>query len=84
MAKEWHVWRHVNVPTRNPASQQLARVRTLKARGSVCEYCSFEGYVELHHLIRAVDGGTFDDSNLVLLCVPCHKIADRVARLAND
>ena len=66
--------------TRNSKRQQQRRQQLLKQRGSVCESCGFEGYVEMHHIIRAVDGGTFDDDNLVMLCVPCHKQADREAR----
>lgn len=57
---------------RNQRSQELARKRTIKARGNKCEKCSYPGYIELHHLVEVRDGGTFDDSNLLLLCEKCH------------
>ena len=60
--------------TRNMASQQSARTRLLKSRGSVCGKCGAEGYVELHHIVAAADGGTFDNDNLILLCGACHKL----------
>jgi 5-methylcytosine-specific restriction endonuclease McrA len=59
--------------TRNQASQQLARQRTIKARGSICQQCGASGYVELHHTVEVINGGTHDDSNLVLLCYECHQ-----------
>jgi 5-methylcytosine-specific restriction endonuclease McrA len=58
--------------TRNSRSQELARKRIIKARGKKCELCGYEGYVELHHIVEAVNGGTFTDDNLILLCEKCH------------
>ena len=58
--------------TRNQKSQQLARKRTIKARGNKCEECGYPGYVELHHIIEMKDGGTHDDNNMLLLCEKCH------------
>ena len=60
---------------RNQASQQCARNRTIKQRGSRCECCGQTGYVELHHLVEVIDGGDNSDSNLRLLCYPCHQKA---------
>lgn len=60
---------------RNQASQQLARKRTIKQRGERCEHCGAVGYVELHHKVEIVNGGTHEDSNLLLLCYECHQSA---------
>lgn len=60
---------------RNAASQQLARERIIKSRGKKCENCGQSGYVELHHIVEVIDGGTFADSNLKLLCYECHQSA---------
>lgn len=57
---------------RNAASQDLARKRIIKKRGNICEGCGYPGYVELHHIISVVDGGTNADENLLLLCEKCH------------
>ncbi|KKT30329.1 MAG: hypothetical protein UW18_C0018G0007 [Microgenomates group bacterium GW2011_GWF1_44_10] len=57
---------------RNKASQQCARIRIIKQRGNACEKCGYPGYVELHHIIQAIDGGKFDNNNLLLLCEKCH------------
>lgn len=73
----WNGNRFVLKKTRNAARQQQRRKQVLAQRGSVCEHCGLEGVVEMHHKVRAVDGGGFDDSNLELLCVPCHQRADR-------
>ena len=57
---------------RNAASQQLARKRLVKKRGEVCEWCGSTKLIELHHIIEAVNGGTFAHDNLLLLCFDCH------------
>jgi 5-methylcytosine-specific restriction endonuclease McrA len=57
---------------RNAGSQKCARMRTLKKRGSVCEWCGYKGSVELHHIVDMANGGTHNDENLLLLCYPCH------------
>jgi hypothetical protein len=65
--------RTVHRRTRNAASQQCARKRTIKQRGNKCERCGYPGgFIELHHIVEAVDGGTFADENLLLLCELCH------------
>lgn len=61
--------------TRNAASQQCARKRTVAKRGDKCESCGSRACVELHHIIEAKDGGTFADDNLILLCWLCHQKA---------
>lgn len=58
--------------TRNAKSQELARKRIIAVRGNRCEKCGYDGYIELHHIKRAVDGGSFKDENLLLLCEMCH------------
>ena len=54
-------------------SQTLARKRKIKANGSICDHCGYEGYVELHHIIPVSEGGTHDDDNTWLLCDACHR-----------
>lgn len=51
---------------------------------NLCEVCRDEGrYVynglEVHHIVKVKDDASrlLDDYNLVCLCVPCHKKADR-------
>ncbi len=61
--------------TRNSASQQSARKRIVAKRGEKCERCGSKAVVELHHIIRAKDGGTFADDNCILLCWLCHQKA---------
>lgn len=56
-------------------SQILARRRTIAERGSVCEWCGYHGYVELHHIIPIIDGGDHSAANVVLLCDACHRKA---------
>ena len=73
----WNGYRFVWKKTRNAARQQQRRKQLLAKRGNICEQCGLEGVVEMHHKVRAVDGGGFEDSNLLLLCVPCHYKADR-------
>ena len=77
----WNGSRFVIKHTRNQASQQLARQRMLKRYGSKCQHCGQEGYVELHHLVRPQNGGTFDYWNLILLCKPHHYQADKIAQI---
>jgi len=31
------------------------------------------GTHEIHHIIPVYKGGTFNNKNLILLCIPCHK-----------
>lgn len=61
--------------TRNPRSQQLARNRIVAKRGEKCEKCGSRALIELHHIVRAKDGGTFAEDNCILLCWLCHQKA---------
>jgi hypothetical protein len=39
-----------------------------------CEVCRMREAVEVHHIIRAVDGGDiWDENNLIAVCKECHK-----------
>lgn len=60
---------------RNAARQQSAKWRLVRKRGGCCEECGGTIAVELHHVIRVADGGTFAEDNLRLLCWPCHQKA---------
>ncbi len=61
--------------TRNSKSQQQARKRIIAQRGEKCERCGSKVLIELHHIARAKDGGTFADENCILLCWLCHQKA---------
>ena len=69
---DYHPLTRPHKRTRNAASQELARKRIVKQRGLRCEWCGETRLIELHHIKRAVDGGTFDNDNLLLLCEDCH------------
>ena len=53
--------------------RQWIRVRD----GHRCVSCGLSERLSVHHLIKARDGGTDDDTNLVTLCSRCHAQADR-------
>jgi 5-methylcytosine-specific restriction endonuclease McrA len=80
----WDKWR----AARPSGPAYGARWRRLKAtivreRGSSCEACGAQDVpLELHHLDRQGMTGprAYDERNLVLLCVPCHRRASRRAR----
>lgn len=61
--------------TRNAASQQCARKRIVAKRGEKCEKCGSKALIELYHIVKAKDGGTFADDNCVLLRWLCHQKA---------
>jgi hypothetical protein len=63
--------------TRNARTQYDTRKRLIQTRGERCEVCGAKGPVEMHHKNRWVDGGTYDNDNLILLCGPCHKAAHK-------
>ena len=75
---------------RNSSSQKCARKRILKLTGAICGECSWqppigrEPLLYLHHIKPLFEGGTHDNSNLVLLCDPCHKQAHRELRERGD
>jgi 5-methylcytosine-specific restriction endonuclease McrA len=52
------------------ASNWNGRVRTFELNGTH----------EIHHVIPLLKGGTSDDSNLILLCIDCHKTRHDIER----
>lgn len=48
------------------------RRRLISRNGKKCELCGYKGYVEMHHIIRVVDGGEHSEENCIILCEKCH------------
>ncbi len=42
--------------------------------GNCCAVCGNTDYLEYHHLIEKINGGTDDFDNIILLCARCHAI----------
>jgi 5-methylcytosine-specific restriction protein A len=57
------------------------RVRTFDKHGGKCAVCTLPirgGLLPAYdHIIALVNGGSHRESNLQLLCVPCHKVKTR-------
>lgn len=49
------------------------RARVIERDGGACIWCGSKGPFEVDHIIRYVDGGSNDATNLQTLCEPCHK-----------
>lgn len=49
------------------------RARVIARDGALCVWCGSAGPFEVDHIIRYVDGGSNDPSNLQTLCEPCHR-----------
>jgi hypothetical protein len=59
------------------------RCRLIVSRGGACEHCG-RGYLvvlELHHRTYATLGCE-RDGDLLVLCPPCHELADQLRRAA--
>jgi len=41
-----------------------------------CQACGCRINLEVHRIIRGVDGGTYIPSNIQILCHDCHKMRD--------
>jgi len=57
-------------PERN--RDEALRKRLIAKHGKRCMQCGYEGYVDLHHKVRIVDGGRSIEENAMLLCEKCH------------
>jgi hypothetical protein len=53
-----------------PLSKALKR--KIKARDGRCVWCGSIDRLEVDHIVRYIDGGGNDESNLQTLCHPCH------------
>jgi len=74
---EHAVW-NANTERQRGRILQRRRARLIRWRGNRCERCRRAGIpLELHHR----DGNTSNDAdtNLELLCTPCHRTATRTA-----
>ncbi len=47
--------------------------RAVIARDKACVWCGAGAPFEIDHIIRYIDNGSNDASNLQTLCVPCHR-----------
>lgn len=54
---------------------KLVRVKLVKERGGMCQICSSDIFHHIHHLDG--DPSNNDESNLLLVCIECHKGAHR-------
>lgn len=50
------------------------RVRLIKQRGMSCQLCGYDKHdiLNIHHIVERKNGGTDDESNLMLICPNCH------------
>jgi predicted HNH restriction endonuclease len=50
--------------------------RLKKERGDICEVCNWSrGVCDVHHIVPVYKGGSELDSNLIILCPNCHRLA---------
>lgn len=60
-----------NLARTKPLSQNARR--RIVERDGCCVWCGSGAPFEVDHIIRYIDGGSNDPSNLQTLCVACHK-----------
>lgn len=55
-------------------STRTFRARLLAIRGNKCELCDYNKHniLNIHHIIEKCNGGTDEESNLLLICPNCH------------
>lgn len=64
----------------NEGSFYRNRRIVLERDDNTCQYCGFKGesnYMDVHHIITVIKGGTNLPENMVTLCRKCHNNADR-------
>ena len=76
------VWETDGVPFSIGRAQHIVPARTRRVierrdRGCRAPGCAAERFVEIHHIVHWLDGGTTDTSNLVSLCPRHHKLHHR-------
>jgi len=56
-------------------SKKWSQVRSeiLKRDGYKCQKCGSTKNLQVHHIVRVVDGGESDPDNLITLCEKCHR-----------
>ena len=72
------VWEHDGVPFNVGRSQRIVPDRTrrvIERRDQGCRVpgCASTRFVEIHHIVHWIDGGTTDTSNLISLCSRHHR-----------
>lgn len=49
--------------------------KSIKERdGFTCQVCGNDDWLEVHHIIPRIMGGTDTDDNLITLCKKCHEL----------
>lgn len=64
----------------NEGSFYRNRKIVLERDNYTCQYCEFKGksdYMDVHHIIKVIEGGSNLLDNLITLCRKCHNNADR-------
>jgi HNH endonuclease len=64
-------------PELNRYAWQQLRAKAKARDGNRCTRCPATTKLQVHHVIRPVDGGSDDLDNLVTLCSRCHRLAHR-------
>lgn len=52
----------------------------LERDGNTCQYCGFQGvsnYMDVHHILSVIKGGSSLPENMITLCRKCHNSADK-------
>ncbi len=57
----------------NPEAYKILRQRVLERDGWHCQYCGRGEHLEIHHLRSRAQMGADNQSNLITLCVLCHR-----------
>ena len=58
----------------NANKARILKEKLSKIRGGICEKCGNDNYniLQIHHILERCNGGTNDESNLLILCPNCH------------
>lgn len=63
-------------PTLPPAEYDALRARILERFRHRCGYCGRARTLDLHHVVKRSQGGTWDEDNLIPLDRTCHDRTD--------
>jgi len=58
---------------KRPGVNKSIRTRVLLRDEGACQKCGRRDHLNIHHIQAVMDGGSDDDSNLVTVCIPCHR-----------
>ncbi|MFF3416834.1 HNH endonuclease [Streptomyces sp. NPDC002698] len=59
--------------TSRPSDWSRRRARTLARDRFTCRQCGAKEHLEVDHIVPVARGGSWEMSNLWVLCRPCHK-----------